>query len=137
MGGRGGSSGIGGNDLSARISSYGSNEYGINVTAKDGTKINYIVRELGGKTYVRRDLAETPSPFPISGKEIAKRAMANGANVTLVTPSEMKKKQEAYSKELANKPDYELGTGVPWGNKDYRRTARMNRINTRTSRRRN
>lgn len=137
MGGRGGSSGIGGNSLAARISGFGSKEYGINVTAKDGAKINYIVQELGGTTYVSRDLYTSPEPFPISGKEIAKRAINNGASVTLVTPSEMKKKREAFAKELDNKPGYELGTGVPWGNAAYRRTARMNRINTRTSRRRN
>lgn len=134
MGGRGGSSG---NGISARISGFGSKEYGINVTAKDGVKTNYIVQELGGTTYVSRDLYTSPEPFPISGKEIVKRAMANGANVTLVTPSEMKKKRETFSKELANKPDYELGMGVPWSNASYRKTARTNRINTRASRRKN
>lgn len=134
LGGRGGSSG---NGISARISGFGSKEYGINVTAKDGVKTNYIVQELGGTTYVSRDLYTSPEPFPISGKEIAKRAMANGANVTLVTPSEMKKKRETFSKELANKPDYELGMGVPWSNSSYRKTARTNRINTRASRRKN
>ena len=137
LGGRGGSSGIGGNSLSARISGFGSKEYGINVTAKDGAKINYIVQEFGGTTYVSRGLGANPEPFPISGKEIAKRAINNGASVTLVTPSEMKKKREAFAKELDSKPDYELGMGIPWGNAAYRRTARMNRINTRTSRRRN
>lgn len=137
MGGRGGSSGIGGNSLSARISGFGSSEYGIIITTEDGLKLNYIVHEVGGTTYVSRDLYASPKPFPISGKEIAKRAANKGASVSLVTPTEMKKKRDAFAKEQASKPDYELGMGVPWGNADYRRIARMHRINTKISRRKN
>lgn len=136
MGGRGGSSGIGSNSLAARISGFGSKEYGINVTAKDGAKINYIVQELGGTTYVSRDLYTSPEPFPISGKEIAKRAMNNGASVTLVTPSEMKKKREAFAKELDSKPDYQLGIGVPWGGRQAARIARSHRLETRAMKKR-
>lgn len=133
LGGRGGSSG---NGISARILGFGSKEYGINVTAKDGAKINYIVQELGGTTYVSRDLYSSPEPFPISGKEIAKRAMSNGASITLVTPSEMRKKRDAFAKEQGSKPDYELGIGVPWGGRQAARIARSHRLETRAMKKR-
>lgn len=135
MGGRGSSSGGGVNSFASRIKSFGSNEYGINVTANDGTKTSYIVQEVGDTTYVSRDLADNPEPFPISGTEIANRAAKNGASVSLVTPSEVKKKREAFSIEQRNKPDYELGIGVPWGGRQASRNARQNRLSTRAMKR--
>ena len=43
---------------------------------------------------------------------------------------------DEFTKENANKPDYELGVGVPWGNKENRKAARASRLAGRAQRRR-
>lgn len=46
---------------------------------------------------------------------------------------EIKKRRQ---KEIDRNPDYELGIGVPGGNKDNRKAARNSRLAARASRRR-
>lgn len=67
----------------------------------------------------------------LSLSEIAKRARENGYAVKTFTFSDLKNHDEERKKILKNKPDYELGYGVPWGNREYRKIARINRINSR------
>lgn len=134
LGGRGGSSGIGGNSLSARISGFGSREYGINMTMRDGAKLSYIVSEIGGTTYVSNGFNDTPEPFPLSGRQMVQRAQKNGATVELVTPAEMAGKRKAYFDYQRTKPDYELGVGLA-DNRAYRKRARQNRLESRIVRR--
>lgn len=68
--------------------------------------------------------------------EIAKRMAENGATVKTYTKKQLAAHDEARWKEIANKPDYELGGGVPWGNKENRKAARASRLAGRAQRRR-
>ena len=131
LGGRGGNSG---NGLSARIAGFGSREYGINMTMRDGTKLSYIVAEKGGTTYVSNGFSDTPNPFPLSGHQMVQRAQKNGATVEVVTPTEMAKKRKAYFDYQNTRPDYELGIGLA-DNRAYRKRARRNRLESRVMRR--
>lgn len=109
-------------------------EYGINVTMADGTKLNYIISERDGTTYVQRGFSETPQPFPLSGRQLVQRAQKNGATVEVVTPAETAKKRKAYWDERNARPDYELGVGLT-DNRGHRKRARQNRLETRMMRR--
>lgn len=53
----------------------------------------------------------------------------------LLTKSETSKIKSAREKTVREKPDYQLGIGLPWGNAQERRTARMNRLATRVQKR--
>lgn len=68
--------------------------------------------------------------------EIAKRMAENGATVKTYTKKQLAAHDEARQKEIANKPDYELGMGIPGGNKEYRKTARNSRLVSRMQSRR-
>lgn len=74
----------------------------------------------------------------MSISELAERAQNMGYEVTAYTAQEVKEmdaKRKA-QKEADKNVDYELGYGLPWGNKEYRKTARRNRIATRAQKRR-
>lgn len=67
--------------------------------------------------------------------DLAKRARENGYNVETFNAKQTAERDEARREESRRKPDYELGYGVPGGNREYRRTARRNRINSRAAKR--
>lgn len=68
-------------------------------------------------------------------KDVVQRARSAGYTVETYTAKQTEERDETRRKERENSPDYELGYGVPWGNQQYRRNARRNRINTRAQRR--
>ena len=88
----------------------------------------------GGRIFDVTNNRELSAKMSLS--EIAKRARENGYRVEVLNAKETAERDEARKKENRSKPDYELGMGVPWGNKEYRKTARRNRMTSRSQRRR-
>ena len=107
----------------------------IEVTTKDGTKLSYRSRQGGFITGID-DARESPASGRMTVPEIAKRMTENGATVKTYTKKQLAAHDEARRKENANKPDYEMGIGVPWGNKNNRKAARASRLAGRVQRRR-
>lgn len=68
-------------------------------------------------------------------EEIVERAKTSGYTVETYTPEETEARDKARREAQKNKPDYELGYGVPWGNREYRKTARESRLASRAQRR--
>lgn len=127
MGGRGGSSGIsaGQGKIKAIVIDYG-----------NGRMSSFRLHPNGLVTDID-DFAEQKNTNKLTLAEIADRAVENGYSVMSFTQSQLNERDKKRKDSRANRPDYELGIGVPWGNKEYRKTARRNRINTRISRKRN
>lgn len=130
MGGRGSSSG---KAMSTRKGeSIGTVGTGIAVTHKNGKVTNYVVTN-GGLREVR-----TASPAPksktMTTQEQVKKMLEN-SNTKFLSKSDIDKLRKQYQEDRANTPDYELGGGVPWGNKNNRRAARQGRLATRATRR--
>lgn len=61
-------------------------------------------------------------------KQIKSNQSASGVKIEKVSSKELKAIRDAYREEQRNKPDYEMGIGTPWGNKDNRRAARQSRL---------
>lgn len=119
MGGRGGSSGLSNGKIQAIEVDYGG-----------GLKSSFRLHKDGMVTDID-DWSEQHNTNNLSLQDIANRARKQGYSVKTYTSSDLKERDEKRKKELENKPDYELGYGVPWGNREYRKTARINRINSR------
>lgn len=107
----------------------------IEVTTTDGTKFSYRSRQGGFITGID-DARESPASGRMTVPEIAKRMTENGATVKTYTKTQLAAHDEARRKEIANKPDYEMGIGVPWGNKNNRKAARTARLAGRVQKRR-
>lgn len=60
----------------------------------------------------------------------------SGVKIENISGGELKAMREARQEAERNKPDYEMGIGTPWGNKDNRRAARMSRLAGRVANRR-
>lgn len=123
MGGRGSASGLPNRKIQAIEVDYG-----------DGTKSTFRLHSNGQITDID-DFGQQKNTNNLSLQDIAKRARESGYSVKTYTSSELKDRDERRKKERENRPDYELGVGVPWGNAEYRRAARKNRIITKTQRR--
>lgn len=124
MGGRGVSSGG-----SGKVPAGG----GIRAITKDGMVFEYRDRENGYITSFTD--AEEKSVGGLSINQIAERMKNNGASVEIFTKSQLESLEKKANEERRNKPDYQLGYGVPWGNREYRKVARRNRLTTRMMRR--
>lgn len=129
MGGRGGSSGMGG-------TSGGSSERysGLDVT-KDGETTRYYFTNHKGTNYYQRgiDGKIEPTPLNMSAKEFKQRVEANGATTKKLSNSVYQKENKEYWKERNSRPDYELGVGMK-DNRVYRKKARRERLTTRAMR---
>lgn len=72
--------------------------------------------------------------------QIIECAIASGCDVDTYTPEETdeldKTRKKAREDRWNSGVDYELGYGVPWGNREYRKTARLSRLASRVQRRR-
>lgn len=84
MGGRGGASGLGGNN----------NVVGYAVTMNDSTTRYYFTKS-DGQNYYQRGVDGIPEPTPqnISPSEFKKRVISNGATVTEISASEKSKEE--------------------------------------------
>ena len=124
-----------GSGSSARNNRNFSDAVAIEVTTKDGRRLSYRSRQGGFITGID-DAIESPANGRMTVPEIAKRMAENGATVEAYTKKQLAAHDEARWKEIANKPDYELGVGVPWGNKENRKAARVSRLAGRAQTRR-
>lgn len=124
MGGRGGSSGMGGAKETAFSVTMNGETTEYKFTRKG--KQNYFQRGIGGH------IEETP--LNMSASEFRKRVESNGATVKKMSVSSWNKTEKARKIEHANRPDYELGMGLK-DNSAYRKTARRNRLMTRAMKR--
>lgn len=107
----------------------------IEVTTREGRKLSYRSRQGGFITGID-DARESLASGRMTVPEIAKRMTENGATVKTYTKTQLAAHDEERRKEIANKPDYEMGIGVPWGNKNNRKAARASRLAGRVQRRR-
>jgi hypothetical protein len=74
-------------------------------------------------------------PSRVISSQVAQKLFESN-KVSPVPKSKMDEIKKRRQKEIDRKPDYELGIGVPGGNKDNRKAARNSRLAARASRRR-
>ena len=133
MGGRGSSSGkASGSGTSGKGKGIGTVGTGIAITHENGKVTNYVVTN-GGLREVRT-ARPAPKSKTMTTQEQVKNMLKN-SNTKFLSKSDIDKLRKQYQEDRANKPDYELGGGVPWGNKNNRRAARQGRLATRATRR--
>ena len=108
MGGRGGSSGFG-------------KESGFQFTNSSGRTVR-VQRNAKGVVLVNG------TPNTQVNYESLRRGAKSKPGFKSLSDTDIKKMRASRAEERAKKPDYELGGGVPWGNKDQRRAARMSRL---------
>ena len=102
----------------------------IEVDYGGGLKSSFRLHKDGMVTDID-DWAEQHNVNGLTLEQIAQNARKQGYSVKTFTSSELKERDEKRMESWKNKPDYELGYGTPWGNREYRKTARRNRINNR------
>lgn len=96
MGGRGGTSGIGGVGLS-----------GLDVT-KDGETTRYYFSKSNGRNYYQRSIGGTPEPTPLnmSPNEFKRRVESNGATTKTVSDSDKRRDQARYKEDRRKTNDF-------------------------------
>lgn len=99
---------------------------GFSVTIQGKERIYF--QAAGGEFRGLQDTSDVVS------KEIANKLLKNG-KARPISKTEMSKIRTEQNKERAAKPDYEMGIGVPWGNKNSREAARKSRLVGRISKR--
>lgn len=109
----------------------------IRITLDDGRVLSYRTHENGRVTDID-NFGDEKNVNGLSLSQIRDNARKQGHTVESFTESQLKKIDEARSqrREAQRGVDYELGLGVPWGNRENRRRARLNRIADRAMRRR-
>lgn len=111
---------------------------GVRVTMSDGTVRYYAAGPDGSVT--------DQYGYPLSVargmnyndliKQIRNNQSKSGVKIENISGGELKAMREARKEAERNKPDYEMGLGTPWGNKENRRAARMSRLAGRVANRR-
>ena len=100
---------------------------------KDGKTRTFEYRN--GKVYDVSDAGAIPEQLntSLSVSELVQRAQKNADRVDILSPAQMQQRRDERNadRESRKNIDYELGTGVPWGNRQYRQVARRNRLITR------
>ena len=110
---------------------------GVRVTFPDGTTRIYA-RGPGGSVVDQRGLP-VESVGNMSYRDLYNRMASNssgGFRFENVSSADVRRMQDDYNKSLRDTTDYELGVGVPWGNREYRQGARRNRLANRSQKRR-
>lgn len=110
---------------------------GVRVTFPDGTQ-RYYAKGPNGSVVDERGLP-VESVGNMSYRDLLNRMSANNAGgfrVENVSSADLNRLQDEYNKSLRDNTDYELGVGVPWDNREYRRGARRNRLANRSQTRR-
>ena len=103
---------------------------GVRVTMSDGTVRYYAAGPDGSVT----DQYGYPLSVARGMKynDLIKRIRNNqgksGVKIENISGGELKAMREARQEAERNKPDYEMGLGTPWGNKDNRKAARIARL---------
>ena len=108
---------------------------GVKYTTKEG--YTFIAQQIDGKMYDVTDLGEFPKLIGtgMSGEEVLARLNKTGNNPEILSPQQMQERVTKRNEERRNLPDYELGAGVPWGNREHRKVARRAKIRDRAMKR--
>ena len=111
---------------------------GVRVTFPDGTQRVYargangvVTDQYGYPMSVARGMK-----YNDLLRQIRSNQSTSGVRIENVSSGELNSIREARREAERNKPDYEMGIGTPWGNKDNRRAARASRLAGRVARRR-
>lgn len=128
MGGRGSSSGKAGNKASVK------NKGGFQVTLDDGRVSTFF--SYRGKVYNITELSKPPEELDTdkTATQLVQGMLNRGVDVKILSPQEIKQRENEYNNRPYKDADYELGTGLPFGNTEYRRRARRQKINDRAAR---
>ena len=68
----------------------------------------------------------------LTTKEFIQKSIDSGKG-TFLSKTEVEKRRKKIQKERESNPDYEMGTGTPWENKNNRKAARISRLQSRRS----
>lgn len=102
--------------------------------------ITFTLEQKNGVMYNVSDLADIPEKVGkgFSGAEIIERLNRTGTEFKVLSPADMQARRDARNadREARKNIDYELGAGVPWGNKANRQAARRGRLASRAAKRR-
>lgn len=109
---------------------------GLDVTL-NGETTRYYFTIQDGINYFQRGIGAMPeqTPLNMSAKEFKARVENNGAITKTLTDSDYQRERKAYIDRQHGKPDYELGMGLK-DNREYRKTARENRLMSRAMKKR-
>jgi hypothetical protein len=103
-----------------------------------GRTYTYQVRN--GEIWKATDLSDIPQkvPYNQTAEQVITRLKEKGYEVTILSPEQMQARVDARNADRAARAniDYELGAGVPWGNKNNRRAARQGHMISRAQKRR-
>lgn len=95
----------------------------------------FTFQQRNGVAYNVSDVGSIPERFGagFDANDLAQRARNNGRDVTILSPEQMQARVNARNadREARRNIDYELGAGVPWGNKANRQAARRGRLASR------
>ena len=91
---------------------------GIAFTRENGRVVNYFV----GAGGLREIISGQPFPKPktMTTQELVKKLLEN-SNVKFLSKADIDKLRKQRREDRKNTPDYELGIGVPWGNRGARK----------------
>ena len=128
MGGRGSSSGKAGNKASVK------NKGGFQITLDDGSVSTFF--SYRGKVYNITELSKSPKELDTdkTATQLVQGMLNRGVDVKILSPQEIKQRENEYNNRSYKDADYSLGTGLPFDNIEYRRQARRQKINDRAAR---
>ena len=87
---------------------------GIAITNKNGGVTNYFVASDGLREI--RTARQAPKSKSMTTKDQVRKLLESN-NAKFLSKSDVDKLQKKRQEDRANTPDYELGTGTPWGNR--------------------
>ena len=95
------------------------------------------IQQINGVGYILESFGKPPEIIGdgIDANELAQRVTKNGGEVKVISAKVMRKREKAYQQSQKNKPDYEFNLGTPWGNRGSRKRARLDRLQTRATKR--
>lgn len=132
MGGRGSKSGIA-TSRKGKTESVKSRG-GFQITLDDGSVSTFF--SYRGKVYNITDLSKSPEKLDTdkTATQLVQGMLNRGIDVKILSPQEIKQRENEYNNRPYKDADYSLGTGLPFDNIEYRRIARRQKINDRTAR---
>lgn len=109
--------------------------FGVSVLNNGGKRKDYYFKQEKSGVLMKVGLAAAPKKTTVTPQEFVKNAKERSRSVDIISPKETNRRIDERNRERSNKPDYEFGTGTPWGNKDGRKAARDSRLSGRTLKR--
>ncbi len=123
-----GSTGFGGENLQ---NGFNGKWFGVSVINNGGKKTDYFFKQDRSGTMMRVGLSAAPQKASIEPQKFVENAKSRNRSVKIIPPSETSRLIGKRNEQQSNKPDYEMGLGTFYGNKDNRRAARKSRLASR------